>query len=63
MNKVAIITGGSSGIGLCTAAALREAGCRIFFTDCCPAPGGQANRLPSVDFLIGDDGVIHPPAP
>lgn len=30
MNKVAIITGGSSGIGLCTAAALREAGCRVY---------------------------------
>lgn len=42
---------------------LLETGCRVFFTDCCPAPGGQTNRLPSVDFLIGDDGVIHPPAP
>ena len=30
MNKVAIITGGSSGIGLYTAAALREAGCRVY---------------------------------
>ncbi len=42
---------------------LREAGCRVFFTDCRPIPGGQENRLRSVDFLIGDDGVIHPPAP
>ena len=42
---------------------LLEHGCRIYFTDCCPAPGGRVNHLPSVDFLIGDDGVIHPPAP
>ena len=42
---------------------LLENGCRLYFTDCYPAPGGRVNRLPSVDFLIGDDGVIHPPAP
>lgn len=30
MNKVAVITGGSSGIGLCTARALAAAGCRVY---------------------------------
>ena len=30
MNKVVIITGGSSGIGLCTAAALRDRGCKVY---------------------------------
>lgn len=29
-NKVAIVTGGSSGIGLCAAAALRDRGCRVY---------------------------------
>lgn len=29
-NKVAIVTGGSSGIGLCTAQALRDAGCTVY---------------------------------
>lgn len=42
---------------------LLETGCRVYFTDYYPPPGGSENRLPSVDFLIGDDGVIHPPAP
>lgn len=30
MNKIAIVTGGSGGIGRCTAAALRDAGCRVY---------------------------------
>lgn len=30
MNKVAIVTGGSSGIGCCTAAALSDAGCTVY---------------------------------
>ena len=30
MSKGVIITGGSSGIGLCTAAALREKGCKVY---------------------------------
>lgn len=30
MNKVVMITGGSSGIGLCTAAALRDRGCKVY---------------------------------
>jgi NAD(P)-dependent dehydrogenase (short-subunit alcohol dehydrogenase family) len=30
MSRVAIVTGGSSGIGLCTANALREAGCTVY---------------------------------
>lgn len=30
MNKVAIVTGGSSGIGRCTAAALNAAGCTVY---------------------------------
>ncbi|NCB51127.1 MAG: SDR family oxidoreductase [Clostridia bacterium] len=30
MNKIAIVTGGSSGIGRCTAAALRAAGCTVY---------------------------------
>lgn len=30
MNKVALVTGGSGGIGRCTAAALRDAGCRVY---------------------------------
>ena len=30
MQKVAIVTGGSGGIGRCTAAALRDAGCRVY---------------------------------
>ena len=29
-NKVAVVTGGSSGIGLCTAEALRDAGCTVY---------------------------------
>lgn len=29
-NKIAIVTGGSSGIGRCTAEALRDAGCTVF---------------------------------
>lgn len=29
-NKIAIVTGGSSGIGLCTAEALRDAGCTVY---------------------------------
>lgn len=30
MNKIAIVTGGSGGIGRCTAAALRDAGCKVY---------------------------------
>lgn len=30
MNKIAIVTGGSGGIGRCTAAALRDRGCRVY---------------------------------
>ena len=30
MKQVAIVTGGSGGIGRCTAAALRDAGCRVY---------------------------------
>ena len=30
MNKIAIVTGGSGGIGRCTAAALRRAGCTVY---------------------------------
>ena len=30
MEKIAIVTGGSGGIGRCTAAALRDAGCRVY---------------------------------
>ena len=30
MNRVAIVTGGSGGIGRCTAAALRDGGCRVY---------------------------------
>ena len=30
MDKVAIVTGGRGGIGRCTAAALRDAGCRVY---------------------------------
>ena len=30
MSKIAMITGGSSGIGLCTAAALRDRGCKVY---------------------------------
>lgn len=30
MNKIVMITGGSSGIGLCTAAALRDRGCKVY---------------------------------
>ncbi|HBD86445.1 MAG TPA: short-chain dehydrogenase, partial [Clostridiales bacterium] len=30
MNKVAIVTGGSGGIGRCTAAALKNAGCIVY---------------------------------
>ena len=29
-NKIAVVTGGSSGIGRCTAAALRDAGCTVY---------------------------------
>jgi len=29
-NKIAVVTGGSSGIGLCTAEALRDAGCTVY---------------------------------
>ena len=29
-NKVAVVTGGSSGIGLCTAEALRDLGCTVY---------------------------------
>ena len=28
--KIAIVTGGTSGIGLCTAAALKEKGCKVY---------------------------------
>lgn len=28
--KIAIVTGGSSGIGRCTAIALRDAGCKVY---------------------------------
>lgn len=30
MKKIAIVTGGSGGIGRCTAAALRDAGCTVY---------------------------------
>ena len=30
MNRIAVVTGGSSGIGLCTARALRDAGCTVY---------------------------------
>ena len=30
MNKIAIITGGSGGIGRCTAAELKKAGCTVY---------------------------------
>ena len=30
MSKIAVITGGSSGIGLCAARALRDAGCKVY---------------------------------
>ena len=30
MEKIAIVTGGSGGIGRCTAAALRDAGCKVY---------------------------------
>ena len=29
-SRVAVVTGGSSGIGRCTAAALRDAGCTVY---------------------------------
>lgn len=30
MNRIAVVTGGSGGIGRCTAAALRDAGCTVY---------------------------------
>ena len=30
MKKIAIVTGGSGGIGRCAAAALRDAGCTVY---------------------------------
>ena len=29
-DKIAIVTGGTSGIGLCTAAALQQKGCKVY---------------------------------
>lgn len=40
-SKIAVVTGGSSGIGKCTAAALRDAGCKVyaFSRRACPVNG------------------------
>lgn len=43
-NKVAIVTGGNSGIGLCTAKALRDAGCTVY----------EFSRR-----VIENEGIIH----
>jgi len=44
MNKVAIVTGGSGGIGRCTASALKSAGCRVY----------ELSRRE-----LANDGVVH----
>lgn len=46
MNKVALLTGGSSGIGLATARALRDSGCRVY----------EMSRKP-----FSEQGIAHIP--
>ena len=44
MNKIAVVTGGSGGIGRCTAASLKAAGCTVY----------EISRRD-----IPSDGIIH----
>ena len=51
MKKIAIVTGGSGGIGRCTAASLKAAGCTVYEI--------SRRDIPSDGRLFGDDQFFH----
>ena len=66
-NKVVIVTGGSSGIGRCTASALKENGCIVYEFSRRSIPMEGVTHL-SVDVTDEDDvvrvrGLVEKPEP
>lgn len=55
-NPIAVVTGGSSGIGLCTAQALRDAGCTVYALSRRP---GSAAGIRSLSADVTDEAAVR----